>query len=147
MARATPQPPDGGEREPRHPAPREPGTPPAAGSGAAPDASSEPAERAEARVPVTQQLGRLVVVALVVLFVVFALANAHHVGFSWVFGTTEVVEVGGERVSGGVPLIVLLFASFGIGALLGALFEWQFLRKRLDTRSSEPPTRGRRSDR
>jgi uncharacterized integral membrane protein len=107
------------------------------GSGAQPD-------RTAAQVPLTQHLGRIVLVALVVLVVVFGLFNSQPVDFSWVFGSTEVVEAGGERVSGGVPLIVLLFGAFAIGAVIGALFEWQFLRKRLSRPESPSGGRGRR---
>lgn len=70
--------------------------------------------------PMTQKLGRLVVLALAVVFVVFALDNAQHVDFSWVIGGTDVAEQGGSRAAGGVRLIVLLVASFVIGAAVGA---------------------------
>jgi uncharacterized integral membrane protein len=68
--------------------------------------------------PLTQQLGRAVVLLAAVLFGVFAVFNAQHVDFSWVFGETAVVEAGGERVSGGVRLIILLLVSFALGALV-----------------------------
>jgi uncharacterized integral membrane protein len=106
-------------------------------------AGAEPAAGATGT-PLTQQLGRIVLVALLVLVVVFGLVNSQPVDFSWVFGTTEVVEVGGERVSGGVPLIVLLFGAFAVGALIGALFEWQFLRKRQNRPERRKDDRGRR---
>ncbi len=73
----------------------------------------------------TQQVGRVAIVILAVLFVIFALANAQPVDFSWIFGDTQVVEQGGERVRGGVPLIVLLLASFAIGAAVATLIGWQ----------------------
>lgn len=91
-----------------------------------PNAADEPPAP---RVPITQHLGRAVLVALAVLVIVFALANSHRVTFSWVFGRTVAVEVAGEHVSGGVPLIALLLVSFAVGALVGALSEWQFLRR------------------
>lgn len=66
-------------------------------------------------VPVTQQIGRAVVLALAILFGVFSVANAQRVTFSWVFGRTEAGPSGG-----GVPLIVLLVAAFALGALVAA---------------------------
>ncbi|MEX1164659.1 MAG: hypothetical protein WEB03_13895 [Nitriliruptor sp.] len=75
--------------------------------------------------PVTQQIGRIAIVILAVLFGIFALANAQAVDFSWIFGETQVVEEGGERVSGGVPLILLLLISFAIGAAVATLVGWQ----------------------
>jgi uncharacterized integral membrane protein len=80
--------------------------------------------------PVTQQVGRVAIVVVAVLFLVFALANAHHVDFSWLIGETEVVQRAGERVSGGVPLIVLLMAAFAAGALVATLIGWQRHRHR-----------------
>lgn len=71
--------------------------------------------------PFTQQAGRVLIVALAVLFGIFAVANSQFVDFSWVFGGTEVVESGGERSGGGVPLILLLLAAFLFGAAIGAL--------------------------
>ena len=84
--------------------------------GSAPDAPAT----VRARVPFTQQVGRVTVIVLAALFGVFAVTNAQRVAFSWVFGRTEpVAAAAGER--GGVPLIVLLLASFVVGALTGAL--------------------------
>ncbi|MEX1177040.1 MAG: LapA family protein [Nitriliruptor sp.] len=77
------------------------------------------------RTPVTQQVGRIAIVIVAALFIAFALANAQAVDFSWIFGETNVVEEGGERVSGGVPLIVLLLVAFGAGALIATLVSWQ----------------------
>lgn len=76
--------------------------------------------------PLTQQVGRIVIVVLAVLFGVFAVGNSQSVDFSWIVGGTQVASDG----SGGVPLIILLVAAGVIGALLGALIEWQFLRGR-----------------
>lgn len=80
--------------------------------------------------PMTQQLGRIVLVVVAALFVFFALANAHFVDFSWLFGETQVVEQGGERVRGGVPLIVLLLVAFIAGAVVATLLSWQRARLR-----------------
>lgn len=81
--------------------------------------------------PLTQKLGRVLVGVLVVLFGVFAVANAQPVDFSWLFGETHVeIDPTGERVSGGVPLIVLLGAAFVIGLLLGLVVAWQSQRSK-----------------
>jgi uncharacterized integral membrane protein len=82
------------------------------------------------RTPLTQQLGRVTLVVLAVLFVVFAAANSQPVDFSWIVGTTEVVERPDGEVVGGVPLIILLVVALLVGAAIGALVEWQFLRAR-----------------
>jgi uncharacterized integral membrane protein len=60
-------------------------------------------------------------IAVVALFTAFALANRQYVEFGWLFGATEIQEVSGERVSGGVPLIVLLVGAFVLGAIAGAV--------------------------
>jgi hypothetical protein len=82
--------------------------------------------------PVTQQLGRIAVVLIAIVFVVFAAANAQHVDFSWVVGETEVVAQGGERVEGGVRLIVLLLVAFAAGAFVAGILAWQRARPRRD---------------
>lgn len=82
-------------------------------------------DRGGRRTPFTQQLGRIVVIAIAVLFGIFAVFNAHPVTFNWVFGETEVVESGGEHLRGGVPLIVLLVTSFALGAIVGRLSTWR----------------------
>lgn len=94
-----------------------PGTSPAAG-------------RVREPTPLTQQLGRVAIVVIAVLFGIFAVANSQAVDFSWIFGETQVGPDprGGE--TGGVPLILLLVASLVMGLALGALIEWQFLRGR-----------------
>lgn len=96
------------------------------------DPSSAPGAEATptSRTPVTQQMGRVVVLLLLVVFGVFAATNAQPVDFSWVFGGTEVVEGPGDATEGGVPLIVLLLASFAVGALVGAGLVWQSGRNR-----------------
>lgn len=93
------------------------------GSDQTPSQPDEPARRdAEPRrAPLTQQIGRITLVVVAVLFAIFALGNAQHVDFSWIFGSTEVVLQGGERVRGGVRLIILLVIAFAAGGLVGAL--------------------------
>lgn len=88
--------------------------------------------------PLTQQIGRVVTVLLAVLFGVFVVANAQYVDFSWVFGGTEVVrDAAGERLRGGVPLIVLLLGSFLLGALVAGFTVWQVKRARAHRRELE----------
>lgn len=83
------------------------------------------------RVSFAQKLGRVVIAILVVLFGVFAVANAQRVDFSWIFGETQVqIDETGARVDGGVPLIVLLGASFVVGLMLGLVVAWQSARNR-----------------
>ena len=114
--RGTPKPPDAdAEAKPGADTPAEPGAPP---------------EEPRARTPVTQQIGRVVVLALVVLFVIFAVGNAQPVDFSWIFGETRVTEDAVGETSGGVPLILLLLASFAIGAAAGSGLAWQRARQR-----------------
>lgn len=91
---------------------------------------SETAPPSDRPTPLTQQLGRILIVVVAVIFGIFAVANAHYVDFSWVFGETEVVETGGERTSGGVPLIALLVVSFALGALVGWASTWRRTRSR-----------------
>ena len=93
--------------------------------------------------PMTQQIGRVVVLLLLVVFGVFAATNAQPVDFSWVFGSTEVTEGPGDATEGGVPLIVLLLASFAVGALAGAGLVWQS-RRRGRPSEPEPSKRQRR---
>lgn len=88
------------------------------------EAGPEAREDRAGRTPFTQQLGRILVIAIAVLFGIFAVINAQYVEFHWVFGGTEVTERGGERVSGGVPLIILLVVSFVLGALAGWFATW-----------------------
>ncbi len=71
------------------------------------------------RRPITQQVGRVAMTVAAAVFALFAVFNAQYVDFSWVFGSTEVVSAGGERVSGGVPLIILLIGAFILGAIVG----------------------------
>lgn len=96
-------------------------------SGRAEDRPREdrPRESADGGTPFTQQLGRILVAIIAVLFGIFAVANAQFVDFNWIFGETLVVQEGGERVSGGVPLIILLVVSFVLGALAGWFATWR----------------------
>lgn len=86
-----------------------------------PARDSTSAQDVESTVPFTQKLGRVAVVVIAALFLIFAIGNAQFVDFSWIFGGTEVVEQAGERVSGGVPLIVLLLVAFVAGAAVGGI--------------------------
>jgi len=99
---------------------------------------AEPAVPVREPTPLTQQVGRVVIVLLAVLFGVFAVDNNQPVDFSWVFGESRVAPDG----TGGVPLIVLLVAAAAIGAALGALIEWQFLRARRARRAGGDRARG-----
>lgn len=81
--------------------------------------------------PITQIIGRVVVTAIAIAFIVFALANAHHVNFSWVVGETRVAfDQAGEHESGGVRLILLLLGSAGVGFLVGLFIPWRAARHR-----------------
>jgi uncharacterized integral membrane protein len=75
-------------------------------------------------------------IAAVALFTAFALANRQRVDFSWLFGDTQVQEVGGDPVGGGVPLIVLLLVAFVLGGVVGAVLV--SLRGRARRRSAAP---------
>lgn len=115
--------------------------------------SAAPATGAEAaRTPATQQIGRVAVLVLLVLFGIFAAANAQPVDFSWVFGSTEVEAGTTGESTGGVPLIVLLLLSFAVGAIVGATVVWQSNRARRREQRSRARTGGphdpsdRRSD-
>lgn len=105
---------------------REAGRPP----GAEPGATAEP-------VPLSQQVGRVVLIAIAVLFIIFAVFNSQPVSFDWVFGESQVVEQGGEYVGGGVPLIVLLIGSFVLGGIVGAGLLWRQRKVRRARRRSE----------
>lgn len=92
-----------------------------------PESKTEPTAAPASRTspPVTQRLGQLVVIGIAVLFGIFAVANSQYVDFNWIFGGTEVIETGGERSSGGVPLILLLVGAFVLGAILGRATTWR----------------------
>jgi uncharacterized integral membrane protein len=95
-------------------------------------------DRVPDRTPVTQQVGRVVLVLVAVVFTVFALDNAQHVDFSWVVGGTEVVQQAGDRVSGGVRLIVLLVLAFLAGGTVGALAMVTRARRRAAVERDDP---------
>lgn len=80
--------------------------------------------------PLTQQVGRITLIVLATLFGVFAVVNSQFVDFNWIFGSTSVTTQGGERVSGGVPLIVLLVGSFLLGGVGGWFLGWRRRRGR-----------------
>lgn len=71
------------------------------------------------RPPVGRRIARTLLIAWLVLVVIFAILNLHWVDFDWIFGETVVVEVAGERQSGGVPLVLLLVGAFASGLLTG----------------------------
>jgi uncharacterized integral membrane protein len=105
------------------------------GDAAAPESRGQGATRNAT--PLTQQIGRVVLLVLLVLFGIFAATNAQPVDFSWVFGGTEVTQEPTGETSGGVPLIVLLLLSFVIGAVVGGGAAWQSTRARRRTRDEE----------
>lgn len=87
--------------------------------------------------PFSQVVGRVVLGAIAVLFVIFAVFNRQPVDFSWVFGETQVVKEGGDYVSGGVPLIVLLLSSFVLGGVVSAGLLWRRRRVRRTRRDRD----------
>ena len=93
------------------------------------DAQPDREETAPQGTPFTQQLGRIALAVVAILFGVFAVVNAQHVSFDWIFGSTAVKMVNDERVSGGVPLIVLMVGSFIAGGLVGWLATWRRTRR------------------
>ena len=101
------------------------------------DTGGAPATPTRARTPLTQQIGRVVVLLLIVLFGIFAVTNAQPVDFSWVVGETQVVEGPEDTTEGGVPLIVLLLVSFLVGAVVGGVLMWQTARARRLAREDE----------
>lgn len=83
------------------------------------DQRAAAAEVVLAKPPLGRRIGRALLTAWLVLVVIFAILNLHWVDFDWIFGETEVVEVGGARQSGGVPLVLLLAGAFASGLLTG----------------------------
>ncbi len=106
---------------------------------ASPEAPTEPA--VEARTPLTQQIGRVIVALAAVLFLVFAFANSQAVTFDWIFGESVAITTP-QGVSGGIPLIVLLLGAFLLGALVGAGLLWRTQRTR--QAPAGPPPAGER---
>ncbi len=87
--------------------------------------------------PFTQQLGRIAIAVLAVLFTVFAIANSQPVDFSWVFGETIARRGPDGEVTGGVPLILLLVGAFIAGALITFLTELYVGRARRTRRAAK----------
>ena len=84
--------------------------------------TDEPREESEPRLSAGDRMravragvARGVAIGAVVLFGAFAVANRQAVDFNWLFGETVVQEAGGERIGGGVPLILLLLGAFFLG--------------------------------
>ncbi|MFP4148057.1 MAG: hypothetical protein ACLFUG_04935 [Nitriliruptoraceae bacterium] len=124
-------------------------TGPAEPAGASDPGGGDEQAAGPAPTPFTQQLGRLTIVVLAVLFGVFAVANSQRVDFSWVFGETLVREDAAGEATGGVPLILLLVAAFAIGAVVTLLTELfvsrgRRARRRSAERSSEADGKGRK---
>lgn len=107
-------------------------TTPASTPATEPAGRDRPAAEPERSVPLTQQLGRVVALVVAVLFGIFAVSNAQYVDFNWVFGGTEVevTEATGQRIGGGVRLIVLMVASFVAGVVVTGLVAWRRGRRR-----------------
>lgn len=106
------------------------------------DAAPSPPGEDVTRAPFTQQVGRITLVVLAVLFAVFAVTNSQFVDFNWIFGSTEIsTSPSGERLSGGVPLIILLVVSFALGAAVGGLWVWRSGRRTPDADADEPDRR------
>lgn len=118
--------------------PPSPGAAAAGGSGRG-AAADTPYDGAEVKrpTPFTQQLGRITIIVLAVLFAVFALANSQPVDFSWVFGETIAREGADGEVTGGVPLILLLVGGFIAGALITFLTELYVGRARRARRAAK----------
>ena len=103
------------------------GQPPASGE---PRAEVDSAAGRGTRTPTAARVGRIAVLLLAVLFGVFALVNSQSVDFSWILGETTVESDATGETTGGIPLIVLLFVSFILGAALGGWWTWQAGRTR-----------------
>ena len=108
---------------------------PAGSAGSAGGGQDASRTEVEPPVPFTQQLGRVTIVVLAVLFGVFAVANSQRVDFSWVVGETTVREGPTGELTGGVPLILLLLGAFVAGAVIAILTELYVARAR---RSRKP---------
>lgn len=69
------------------------------------------------RTPVTQQIGRVAIAALLVLFGIFVVSNTQPVTVDWLFAETR------------PPLILVLVGSFVVGALTGWFTTWRSNRR------------------
>ncbi len=102
------------------------------------------------RTPFTQHLGRIALVAVGVLFTIFALVNSQRVDFNWIFGETIVQRTaqGSDlvRTSGGVPLIILLVGSFVLGAVFATLAGWRRHRRKAVPVAKVKKQRARKAD-
>jgi uncharacterized integral membrane protein len=89
-----------------------------------PDVRDGTATEPEPATPLTQQVGRIIVAIVAVLFLIFSFFNVHEVDVDWLITETE------------TPLIVLLIGAFLIGLLVGAGIFWrrQRVRTRLERR-------------
>lgn len=96
-------------------------------------AESAPPEREHAaeQTPFSQQVGRVVLGAIAIVFVAFAIDNLHQVAIEWVFGGN-----GGAYPGDGIPLILLLLGSFALGATVGGGLVWRRARRRARARPS-----------
>lgn len=103
----------------------------ASGQGTTSQGATRDVEVVTAGASFGQRLARVLWLVVLVVFAIFASVNAQFVDFNWVVGETEVSEVGGDRTSGGVPLIVLMVASFVLGAMVAWLASWRSRRKQL----------------
>lgn len=122
--------------------PTAPATPPTSSTPSQPEKPATPAIAPVKTTPVTQQLGRIIMVAAAVLFGIFAVFNAQHVDFNWIIGGSEVVQQGGKRVSGGVPLILLLGGAFALGLLVGYFGAYRGAKARVTNKISKKMTKG-----
>lgn len=99
---------------------------------------AEPAEPSAAPpTPLTQQIGRVVIGLVAVLFLVFAFVNRQRVTFDWILGQSATVETP-EGVVGGVPLIFLLLGAFLLGIVIGAGLLWRTQRARRGAPTAPP---------
>ena len=80
-------------------------------------------------VPFTTLVGRIVIGIIAILFTIFAVLNLQRVDFQYIFGESLVRKEGEEVIGGGVPLIVLLVASFVLGMIVGSLMGWRRRRR------------------
>lgn len=75
-------------------------------------------DSAASSTPLTQQVGRAVLLLIAVLFLAFSLVNRQPVAVDWVVTQTA------------TPLILLLVGAFVLGLLVGAGLFWRRVRHR-----------------